>query len=180
MTLSGNEYTLLHNEIINDPLAMGYSGQTAAQMTVLMNAAGSASYDPPIPVVSDTPMMMRADEILDVISSIDGMVERNNATGAGLAEMLNWLDTSDDLWAICGRHCFTAAGLINIAGVDHRAMIDYMAGVEINVGSPPAAYMLISEPAMETVMALGMVDMSRARELVSRSVTEADITEAMS
>jgi len=170
---------MMDSELTNDPESLGYAGKTAAEITAIINTPGTASYDPPIPVASDTPVIVKGSDIMDIIIILDGMVDRNGIYGAGLAECLRWMESSDDSWAVCARYCFQAAGTVDIAGSDHRNMIDYMAGVEVDIGSPPVTYTLISEAAMDTILALGMVDMSRARELISRPITEAEIAQVL-
>lgn len=180
MALSPTEKTILANEINQDPLALGYAGKTNQQMADVMNAPGSASAPNRVPVVSETPVLIKGRQMMDEVIRIDGMTERKNAYGASLGECLKWVDiTTDDLVAYCVKYCFHPAATFDIADAEHRDMINYLAGVEIGVGSPPVTYTVISEAAMEAVLALGMVLMNRSREIMGRSITATDVTEAL-
>lgn len=179
--LSEGDAAILLAEITNDPLSLGYSGKTNAQIADLMNAPGSASYDPPVLIVSDLPVMVPANAVMGIVATLDGMTSPNQSApnGASVVEVLKWFDTSSDNLAVLCRYFWNAAAEFNIADPYGRQIVNDLAGIEVSVGAPPITWNLISETAMNAVLALGMVAMSRAQELINRRVTEADIAEAL-
>ena len=72
------------------------------------------------------------------------------------------------------RSFFSASASLDVASSEVRNTIDYLRGVEV-----PPNRTLISEEAMNLLFALGMILLSRAKEIISRPVTEADINEAL-
>lgn len=123
---------------------------------------------------------------MGLVVEIDGLAQRKNSTGLGAAKALAWLtDTNgnyseEDLPNVTAfRYFFNASAPIDVTSSETINVIDWMAGVVIADGSPPVEYTLISETAMDALKALGMVLMSRSRELFSRSLTQAEVNQPL-
>ncbi len=179
MALSPQEKTILYNEIINDPESLGYSGKTNVEIAAIMNTPGTASPPNRVLIASEVPVFVKGTVMASIIAQIDGLMEPVNPFGAGLAHLLDWVETSRDPYAIICRFFLDPGADFDVAGAEGRGVIDYLAGVQVAVGQPPTIYTLLSDAAMTALLELGMILMSRAREIMSRPVTEQDIIETL-
>jgi len=179
MPLSPTEKAILLSELTGDPLSLGYAGKTNAEKAAIMNTPGSASEPNRTLSVADWPVIVKATAILDLIAQIDGWDGSNNIYGAGADKVLDWIARSNDLVAARANYFWNAAADVDMTTSESRASVDYLAGVDENP-FVPGGRTLVSDQAMTAVLELGMVLNSRAKEIMSRPVTEADITEALS
>ncbi len=175
MSLTPELKTILLNEINNDPESLGYAGKTNAEIAAIMNTPGTASLPNRVPIASDIPIIKTGAELMAIVMQIDGQIDPLNIEGVGLARLLDWIDRDSDPMAAVIRYFFSSSAQLDVASNDVRSAVDYLRGVEVQPGNRT----LISEEAMNTLFALGMILMSRAKEITSQPVTESMIAEAL-
>jgi len=169
MTLTSEQVTIIADEISNDPQALGYSGQSNAQIASIMNVSR----------VSPTPIMVYGWQLTNIISETDGAILPNNG-GVGLTEFLLWLESTYSgahaEQAVLGRYYFNAATQFDITHADPRNNIDYLSGVELNQVLH-ADRQLFSDDARTEMYLLG--EYQRSIELIGREITEAEVVQAL-